>query len=480
MLFDSGVFLVFFAAFLPAYWLVRGSLHRRNVLILGASFLFYGWWDWRFLALLIGSSSLDYWVGRLLMRTDDPRRRKMLVTLSIVGNLAVLGFFKYWGFFATSLSIAMGRLGFSMHVPTLEIVLPVGISFYTFQAMSYAIDVYRREIPATKSLLHFLAYVSFFPQLVAGPIERGRRLLPQIESPRVVTQSMVEEGVWLMVQGLFKKVVLAGNLAPLADLVFGSATFTAPAVILGTVAFGLQIYADFSGYSDIARGTARVLGFELMANFHIPYAATSLREFWQRWHISLSTWLRDYLYVSLGGNRHGRVRTCLNLAITMLLGGLWHGAAWNFVLWGAWHALGLVVARCAVGFPRVGREGVATAGAKGQPRGRLRTGISWGITMGFVFYGWLLFRARSFAAILDMTAALARWELPAWTTAFALNLLAFGVPLVALDFWQQRAGVERVIPRGPAWLRAAVMGGFLAGTVVFWKQHPEPFIYFRF
>ena len=415
MLFNSGIFLQFFAAFLLLYWLVRGSLSQRNCLILAASYLFYGWWApasdsseansanalitalWhcRFLALLVATSLFDFFIARQLDSLQSPSQRKYLLAASIVANLGVLGFFKYADFFLHTATDALNIFGLSVAPRTLGLVLPVGISFYTFQSMSYTIDVYRRELPATRSLTNFLAYVSFFPQLVAGPIERARHLLPQFERTRLITLSMVQEGIWLILWGMFKKVVLADNFAPLADMVFGSQTFSATTVVLGTLAFGLQIYCDFSGYSDIARGTARVLGFDIMLNFNLPYSAASPREFWQRWHISLSTWLRDYLYIPLGGNRLGSTRTTVNLTLTMLLGGLWHGAAWNFVLWGLWHGTGLALTRSSIShfqFSLLNSKAGRTLG--------------WLATMLFVFYGWLLFRATSLSQITAMTRAL--------------------------------------------------------------------------
>jgi D-alanyl-lipoteichoic acid acyltransferase DltB (MBOAT superfamily) len=376
MAFDTFVFLQFFVALLLLYWLVRRSLQARNLLIVAASYLFYGWWDYRFLALILFSSLLDFAVGLALEREAQPRRRKGWLLLSLTGNLGVLGFFKYYDFFVESFGALATKLGWPVEARTLNIILPVGISFYTFQTMSYALDVYRRQMPATRSLTNFLAYVSFFPQLVAGPIERAQHLLPQFERTRNLTRPMLEEGVWLILWGLFKKVALADNFAPLVEMAYEQPAATAPVVVLGTIAFGLQIYCDFSGYSDIARGLARVLGFDIMVNFDVPYAAASLREFWRRWHISLSSWLRDYLYISLGGNRCGEGRTYLNLLLTMLLGGLWHGASWNFALWGLWHGLGLAVER---------RFGAA------RPRGpdgsalTLQRSLCWASTMLFVF-----------------------------------------------------------------------------------------------
>ncbi len=491
MLFNSGVFLQFFAAFLLLYWLVRQSLPARNILIVVASYLFYGWWApsgskapvasdapafwlealWhgRFLALLIMTSLVDYTVGLGLERLQAPRQRQAVLAASIVVNLGILGFFKYCNFFVESVRVLLTQFGLPAHPRTLDLVLPVGISFYTFQSMSYAIDVYRRAIPATHNFVNFLAFVSFFPQLVAGPIERAAHLLPQFERTVVITRAMLEEGVWLILWGLFKKVVVADNLAPLTDLVYASAHFSAPTVVLGTIAFAGQIYCDFSGYSDIARGTARVLGFDIMWNFDLPYAATNLREFWRRWHISLSSWLRDYLYFSLGGNRRGAGRTYFNLLLTMLLGGLWHGAAWNFVLWGLWHGGGLALHRA------------WTKDFKFQISNfKFFGGVRWAATFLFVLYGWLLFRAKSLGQIVNMTRGLAEFSAPPWIQSFSLNLLVFATPLVLMEIWQVQSR-NRLVPLSlPVWAKAGLQGTLLVAIVVFWEKQEIPFIYFQF
>jgi alginate O-acetyltransferase complex protein AlgI len=489
MLFNSVVFLKFFAAFLLLYWLARNRLRARNLLIVAASFLFYAWWSpagatrtfaddftggflaalWqvRFLALLFATSLVDFSAGLGLARLQTPRARRSWLALSVASNLAVLGCFKYCDFFIISATHALQAVGLTPNLPTLGIVLPVGISFYTFQSLSYVIDVYRREIPATRNLVNFLAYVSFFPQLVAGPIERARQLLPQLERPLVITRAMLEEGVWLMLWGLFKKVVLADNFAPLVDIAYGQTQFSAPVVGLGTVAFALQIYCDFSGYSDIARGTARVLGFDIMWNFNLPYFATSVRDFWRRWHISLSTWLRDYLYIGLGGNRRGAGRTYFNLLVTMLLGGLWHGAAWHFVLFGAWHGLGLAVSRA---WPGAGR----------QPRSAVRRIISWTGTMLFVLYGWLLFRAGSCNQISALTAALTQWSTTPWLGSFALNVVVFSLPLALMEIAHARSKNPLLALALPGWAKGLLQGALLVGILVFWQQDKVPFIYFQF
>jgi D-alanyl-lipoteichoic acid acyltransferase DltB (MBOAT superfamily) len=476
MLFNSAVFFKFFAAFLLLYYLVRRHLAARNLLVVAASYVFYGWWDYRFLSLLLFSSLLDYTVGRGLGATEDPRRRRWWIALSLAGNLGLLGFFKYYNFFVDSFVVLLTHLGVNTTARTWNIVLPVGISFYTFQTLSYALDAYRRKLVPTRNLLNFLAYVSFFPQLVAGPIERGTHLLPQFETTRVITAGMLAEGIWLMIWGMFKKVVVADNLAPLVDLVFQHPADSGPMVVLGTLAFGLQIYGDFSGYSDIARGLARVLGFDLRLNFNLPYLAANVREFWRRWHISLSSWLRDYLYISLGGNRGSTARVSLNLLLTMLLGGLWHGAAWNFVLWGAWHGFGLLVHRVW----SANRAAAQPPGLNAAALDRQPSRWAWALTMLFVFYGWLLFRAGSLEQVIALTRALGHFGTPAWFGSYVLNLVAFALPLVAVQFWQARTNNLLAPLTLPAWARFTLQGVLLWTILLFWKKQAVPFIYFQF
>jgi len=444
MLFNSGAFIQFFAAFLLLYYAARNRLAARNLLIVFASYLFYGWWDYRFLSLLLISSLLDFFVGIGLERQTRRSKRKLLVSLSIAGNLTILGFFKYYNFFAESMMALLTQAGVPFRLDTLQIVLPVGISFYTFQTMGYTIDVYRGEMKATRNLIHFMAYVSFFPQLVAGPIERAKHLLPQ-----------------------FKKVVLADNLAPLVEMVYDQPQPDGSTVLLATLAFGIQIYCDFSGYSDIARGVARLLGFDLMLNFNLPYGAGNIREFWRRWHISLSTWLRDYLYVSLGGNRRGAARTCVNVLIVMMLGGLWHGAAWNFVAWGLWHGLGLMIHRLCSRQPDTASS-------------RIRRGTGWVVTMLFVSYGWLLFRAGSWEQIVTLTRALTEWRLPLWFGSYCFNFALFTLPLIAVQLWQGRANDLLAPLRAPRWAGTLMQGTMLVSILVFWEKEKVPFIYFQF
>jgi D-alanyl-lipoteichoic acid acyltransferase DltB (MBOAT superfamily) len=346
LLFNTTTFAVFFATFFVAWVLLRRWHVAQNVLLLLASWVFYGWWDARFLGLLGFSALVDYGVGRALGGTEDPRRRRAWITVSVATQLSILGFFKYFGFFVDSARAALATIGVDVPAPALEIVLPVGVSFYTFQTMSYTIDVYRRKIAPERSLLAFAAFASMFPQLVAGPIERGSDMLPQLHRRRELSLARLYEGSWLILWGLFKKVFVADNAATIVDLAFGDAgALSRGEAALGLYAFALQIYGDFSGYTDIARGTAKMLGFDFRLNFARPYLAVDPSDFWRRWHISLSSWLRDYLYVSLGGNRRGAWLTARNLILTMLLGGLWHGASWTFVLWGGYHGALLVAHR---------------------------------------------------------------------------------------------------------------------------------------
>lgn len=488
MLFNSGVFVVFFAAFLLGYYVVRNHLMARNVAIIIASYIFYGAWDWRFLTLLIGSSFLDYWVGRGLGAMRSPAARKWLVTLSITANLTLLGFFKYFDFFIRSFADLLATFHIPSNLHTLGIILPVGISFYTFQTMSYALDVYRGKMQPTRDLVQFMAYVAFFPQLVAGPIERAAHLLPQFAQTVTITRAMLREAIWLCIWGMFKKVVVADNLAPLVEMVYGHEHPGAAGVVLGTIAFALQIYGDFSGYSDIARGTAKMLGFELMLNFNLPYIASNVREFWQRWHISLSTWLRDYLYISLGGNRCGNVRTCFNLMTTMLLGGLWHGAKWTFVLWGALQGAGLVIHRLWSG--RTFGESAGKVVSSGPQQGAPKVGsspqatawhpASWLLTMIFVLYSWLLFRADSFRHIVALTKQLGNFSAPPWIGDYCMHLIVFSLPLLLMQAWQQWSRDLLVMLRLPDWLLACLEGVLLIGIMLYWEKEKVLFIYFKF
>lgn len=336
MVFNSAIFALFLPIVFVLYWFVsQRSIRLRNTFLIAASYVFYGWWDVRFLALIALSSLVDYLAGRLM-----GRHPKLALTLSVLVNLGALGFFKYAGFFVDSFATAFATVGIDLHVGTLSIILPVGISFYTFQTLSYTIDVYRGKLQPTKDVLAFFAYVSFFPQLVAGPIERASTFLPQFFTKRDFLYNDAVNGMRQILWGLFKKMVVADGCASVVDPIFADpGAHSGMTLLIGAMLFGIQIYGDFSGYSDIAIGVARLFGFHLMRNFANPYFAVDIRDFWQRWHISLSTWFRDYVYIPLGGNRGSATRTSLNVLIVFLLSGLWHGANWTFVIWGFYHAV---------------------------------------------------------------------------------------------------------------------------------------------
>lgn len=340
MLFNSIDFAIFLPIVFLLYWFVfNGKLKAQNALIAISSYVFYGWWDWRFLSLILFSTLVDYTIGRLLLKENDKLKRKLFLWISILVNLGFLGFFKYYNFFLDNFISAFSLFGQEIKVNSLNIILPVGISFYTFQTMSYTIDVYRKKLAPTKDFVAFTAFVSFFPQLVAGPIERATNLLPQFYKKREFDYSLAVEGLRQILWGLFKKVVIADNCAEYANIIFnGSDDLSGSSLVIGAIFFTFQIYGDFSGYSDIAIGTSRLFGFNLMKNFAFPYFSRDIAEFWRRWHISLSTWFRDYLYIPLGGSRGGLLTKVRNTFIIFIVSGFWHGANWTFIVWGALNA----------------------------------------------------------------------------------------------------------------------------------------------
>jgi len=340
MLFNSTEYLIFLPIVFILYWLLKSSYKNQNVLLLISSYIFYGWWDYRFLSLIIFSSFLDYYVGQKIEAAIRQQNKKHWLLVSLCSNLGLLAIFKYYNFFADSFASTMSTVGWEVNDLTLNIILPVGISFYTFQTLSYSIDIYRGQIKASKDIVGFFTFVSLFPQLVAGPIERASNLIPQIENKRILNTNLIKTGVFQIFVGLFRKVAIADNLGVYVDAVYGNyEVHNGTTLMLATVFYAFQIYFDFSGYSDIAIGSAKLFGFKFNRNFNLPYFSKTLTEFWRRWHMSLSFWLRDYLYISLGGNRKGIAITYRNLLLTMLIGGLWHGSSWNFVIWGGIHGL---------------------------------------------------------------------------------------------------------------------------------------------
>lgn len=475
MLFSEFQFWIFFAVVIALYVVLPHRAQNRMLLV--ASCLFYAAWDWRFLGLIFLSITTDYLVALRMERTTGKGARNRLLALSMTVNLGVLGIFKYLGFFVESATVLLARMGLDVSPTTLHIILPVGISFYTFQTMSYTIDVWRRRLQPTHDYFDFALFVSFFPQLVAGPIERASNLLPEISLPRRMTAEKIGSGTVLCLTGLIKKIVIADAIAPSVDAVFSAPDPSGAEILLAVWLFAIQIYCDFSGYTDIARGVARILGFELMLNFARPYFSVNPQEFWRRWHISLSSWLRDYLYISLGGNRKGAGRTYVNLMATMTLGGLWHGAAWNFVLWGIYQGALLGIHRALTG----------RAPENPEPRGIFGRLMRWAwiaIFFQVVCYGWLLFRAGSLDQVISFTVKLAG-IVPAQFHDLAIPtppvpaLLGI-VALLAWDACAERFGSEEFYARLPLILR----GGLYAGMVyllAFGATTPSAaFIYFQF
>ena len=341
MLFNSIDFAIFLPLVFILYWFVTNkNLKLQNFLIVAASYLFYGWWDWRFLSLILFSTIVEYTVGRKLRIEENQRKRKILLWTSILVNLAFLGFFKYYNFFLDNFITAFSFFGAEIKANSLNIILPVGISFYTFQTLSYSIDVYKRKLEPTKDFIAFSAFVSFFPQLVAGPIERATNLLPQFSKKRFFDKENAYRGLRLILWGLTKKIVIADSIAPAVDDIFSNySQYPSTILMLGALLFSFQIYCDFSGYSMIARGVSKLFGFELMTNFNYPYFSRNIGEFWRRWHISLSSWFRDYLYIPLGGSRVSKLKNIRNVFVIFIVSGFWHGANWTFIVWGALHAL---------------------------------------------------------------------------------------------------------------------------------------------
>lgn len=473
MLFNTLQFWGFFAIVGFAYVVLPHRAQNRMLLV--ASYVFYGAWDWRFLGLILFSTIVDYLVGLRMARETAEPRRKMLLWVSLGVNLGMLAIFKYLGFFVQSFSDMLATIGYQADPFTLSIVLPVGISFYTFQTLSYTIDIYRRDLEPTHDFLDFALFVAFFPQLVAGPIERASNLLPNITAPRILSWDNLRRGAVLCLIGLIKKVVIADGVAPSVDAVYANPDPTRLDVLLGTWLFAIQIYCDFSGYTDIARGVAKMLGFGLMRNFAQPYFAADPQEFWRRWHISLSSWLRDYLYISLGGNRGGQWFTYRNLMLTMVLGGLWHGAAWNFIAWGFYQGGILGVHRALTGTHK--RSGEGERRGIQDWLGRLIK-----ITLFFqvVCYGWLLFRAGSFAQITDFT-----WRLVAGPAGLSMPspplaaFLAMGF-LFAWDCLTERSGNVRFYDSWPIWVRAGLYAGMIYLLAFGATTATSSFIYFQF
>jgi alginate O-acetyltransferase complex protein AlgI len=485
VIFHSLDFVIFFAAFTALYWLLP---HRaQNVLLFAGSYFFYGYVHPWFLILIATSTVIDYCAARGMeaMRAH----RKKFLWLSIVTNFGLLGFFKYFNFFVDNVHAVLASTGLALDKPTLRVLLPVGISFYTFQAMSYTIDVYKGELRARRSLLNLATFVSFFPHLVAGPIQRASFLLPQVEEPRRFSAENARSGFGLICWGFVKKLVIADNVGVIANKVFALGDPSFPILWAGVFAFAIQIYADFSAYTDIARGTSRWLGFELTENFDHPYLARSPADFWRRWNISLSSWFRDYVYVPLGGSRAGEWKWVRNILITFLLSGLWHGASWNYVLWGAYHGVLLVLTRA-----RRMLRPAAPVAAAGWPRSVAQLAIVAQTAGMFVLtlIGWLLFRETDLAAIVrDLRLSPFTASVQDTNTGLYLFLLAFvySIPLWIQSIWvewhRDAAGVRQPAPVvSGVWprmvLQGLACGAAFTAILVLRSRASLDFIYFQF
>lgn len=477
MLFNSIDFAIFLPVVFILYWFVtQRNLRLQNGLIVVASYVFYGWWDWRFLSLLLFSSLVDYTAGLAMQKEQRQGRRKLYLLLSIFSNLGLLGFFKYYHFFIESFSSAFSFLGMPLHAGSLQIILPVGISFYTFQSLSYGIDVYRKKLEPTRDPIVFLAFVSFFPQLVAGPIERATHLLPQFKEKRVFDYSKAADGMRQILWGLFKKMVIADNCGQFADTIFNHAgNWHGSTLLLGAILFAFQIYCDFSGYSDMAVGLSRLFGFDLMQNFSFPYFSRNVAEFWRRWHISLSTWFRDYLYIPLGGNKKGRWNTIQNTVITFLVSGLWHGAHLKYLAWGGLHALYMI--------PLLLRNTkVKTANNISV---RLLPGFREGMGILFTFLlvvlAWILFRSNSMADaghIFREIFSMSLFTLPEVLPRKILLLLGIFILLE----WLGRRSKYAIEKTGNKWPPLIRWGFYYLIILLIFLEggREQPFIYFQF
>ena len=487
MTFNSPEYIAFLMVVFFAFWGLARLHLLRTVMLLAASYLFYAYWNVWYLSLILGTTVTNYFVAvaleRGLERDWGAARRKLLVAVAVGVNLAVLGTFKYADFFIDSLVTMAASFGVELGVHTLGVLLPVGISFYTFQGIGYVVDVYRGDVEAERSFLHFALFISFFTQLVAGPIVRARDLLPQLRAEAVPDPSAGQRGVMLIATGLFKKMVLADLLAlHLVDRVFDLPNrFGSLEVLAAIYGYGLQIYYDFSGYTDIAIGSALILGFRLPPNFRAPYQATDLQDFWRRWHISLSTWLRDYLYIPLGGSRsRWRPRTYLNLLTTMVLGGLWHGPAWSFVLWGTIHGVGLAAVRFWQRHAGGLVERVFGAPAPDSAWSRARRALAIFVTFHFVTFAWVFFRAENLPSAMAVFDQLFLF-LPGSInlTPMVTMLLVAGITL----HWFPEDVAARIRARligFPAYLQAVLLVGYAWLIANLSSTDTTPFVYFQF
>jgi D-alanyl-lipoteichoic acid acyltransferase DltB (MBOAT superfamily) len=475
MIFTSWVFLIFLAVVMAAYFLLGSRWRAQNILLLAASYVFYGFWDWRFLGLLAGMTAVNYGAGWAIGRQPDgdsfkPRKRLWL-GVAIVIDLLVLAAFKYFNFFDASLVNLLSSFGMHLDTVSLKVILPLGISFFTFMAITYPFDIYRGKMSHTRNFLDFALFVAFFPTLVSGPVERASHMLPQFQAPRRVTSDKVNEGLWLIAWGFFQKLVIADSVGLIVNQVFNNYTqYQGLDIIIAILAYTVQILADFGGYTDIARGIARLFGFELLLNFNVPYFAINPSDFWSRWHISLSQWFRDYVYIPLGGNRKGNWRTGLNLFITMVLVGLWHGAAWTFVIWGAWHGLLQVV------YKLFGKSGQSTDRTIRGFSSFLSIVSRTALMVILVAAGWAAFRATSLGQLAYLFTHLG-FASSATTLDSLWRLFCFTLPMIIVQVFQLRSGFPIFITQPNPVVRGLAYGVIIVGIIIFSQHEITRFIY---
>lgn len=478
MLFNSLDFAIFLPIVFLLYWFVfNKNLKRQNLLVVVASFVFYGWWDWRFLFLILLSILTDYFIGILLGKSESPSRRKLLLVVSIFINLGLLGFFKYYNFFIENFVDAFSLFGIKFQAHTLNIVLPVGISFYTFQTMSYTIDVYRKQFEPTKDFIAFSAFVSFFPLLVAGPIERAKNLLPQFYFRRNFDYQKAVDGSRQILWGFFKKIVIADNCAYYANEIFAnSADHSGSTLLVGALFFTFQIYCDFSGYSDIAIGVSRLFGFNAMKNFSFPYFSRDIAEFWRRWHISLSTWFRDYLYIPLGGSKGSTLFKIRNTFIIFIVSGFWHGANWTFIIWGFLNAayfLPLLLRN-------KNRQHLDIV-AKGKLLPNIKEGFAMLITFSLTVLAWIFFRAENLGHAISYLSGIFSDTLFTIPEIRPRNLLFVIIGFVTIE-WFGRENEYAIEKLGLNWNRFfRIAFYYIILLLIFWfSGREQEFIYFQF
>jgi alginate O-acetyltransferase complex protein AlgI len=483
MLFNSIDFAIFFPVVFILYWFVANKdLKKQNVLLLISSYVFYGTWDYRFLFLLIFSTLLDYFTGIKMFENKDSKKKKLFwFWLSISVNVGFLGIFKYYNFFASSFAEAISNFGFKADPQTLNVILPVGISFYTFHGLSYVIDIYKDRIKPERNFINYSVFVSFFPLLVAGPIERATHLLPQIQRKREFNYLQAVDGLRQILWGLFKKIVIADNCAEYANQIFNnSADYSGSTLVLGAVFFAFQIYCDFSGYSDIALGTARLMGIELLRNFAFPYFSRDIAEFWRRWHISLSSWFRDYLYIPLGGSKGGTWFKVKNTFIIFLVSGFWHGANWTFIVWGALNAL-YFMPLLLLNRNRTNIDIVA----KGKILPDLREFINMGITFGLTVFAWIFFRAANLHhafSYIDEIFSYSFFTIPNFP---GIRQTLPILPLIFIFFiveWVGREQQYAIAHIGLKWLKPVrwAMYYSIIFSILYYAGNKQQFIYFQF